>query len=201
MVQSAVLQEMHHRVKNSLQTIASLLRLQVRMGKFDSPQVALNQSINRIQSIAAVHEMLSKDNLDDVNLKKLAENILSATAHGLLPDARTIKTTVIGDNYMLPSSQATYVSLILNELIQNAMEHGFGGKLGSELSVSVAHDEDNVYLDVINDGDPLPTDFDIQKNQNLGLKIVESLVHDNLLGEFGIMTQDGKTKAWVKFPK
>lgn len=200
MVRSAVLQEMHHRVKNSLQTIASLLRLQVRMGKFDSPQEALNQSINRIQSIAAVHEMLSRDNLDDVSLKKLAENILSATAHGLLPDDRRINTTIHGDDYLLPSSQATYASLILNELIQNAMEHGLGS-CGSELSVVVSHDEDNVMLDVINDGTPLPENFDIKQHQNLGLRIVESLVHDNLLGEFGIVTENGKTRSWVKFPK
>ena len=201
MVRSAVLQEMHHRVKNSLQTIASLLRLQVRLGKFDSPREALNQSINRIQSIAAVHEMLSRDNLDDVSLKKLAENILSATAHGLLSDDRHVSTSVQGNDYLLPSSQATYVSLILNELIQNAMEHGFGGHRGSELNVFVTQDEDNVLLEVVNDGDPLPEDFDIKQHQNLGLKIVESLVHDNLLGEFGIVTEDGKTRSWVKFPK
>ncbi len=124
MVRTAVLQEMHHRVKNSLQTIASLLRLQVRVGKFDSPKEALNQSINRIQSIAAVHELLSSENLDDVSIKRLADTILSATAKGLLPDARKVAISVQGKDFLLPSGQATYVSLILNELIQNAVEHG-----------------------------------------------------------------------------
>lgn len=201
MVQAAVLQEMHHRVKNSLQTIASLLRLQVRVGKFDSPRAALNQSINRIQSIAAVHEMLSSENLDNVNLTKLAENILSATARGLLPDARQVRTAVTGEAFMLPSSQATYVALILNELIQNAVEHGLKGNIGTELIVHVSRDDDNVLIDVTNDGDPLPADFDLKGNRNLGLKIVESLVRDNLMGEFTISSEDGRTRSAVRFPR
>ncbi|MCE5198857.1 MAG: GAF domain-containing protein [Armatimonadota bacterium] len=201
MVRTAVLQEMHHRVKNSLQTIASLLRLQLRVGKLDSPREALIQSINRIQSIAAVHEMLSIDNLDDVSIKKLGENIVSATARGLLPDARAIKTSVVGDDFLLPSSQATYVALILNELIQNAVEHGFIGNKGSELIVRVTRDEDNVVMDVFNDGVPLSDDFDIKRDRSLGLRIVESLVRDNLLGEFNIVNEDGKTRASVTFPR
>lgn len=201
MVRTAVLQEMHHRVKNSLQTIASLLRLQLRVGKFDSPREALNQSINRIQSIAAVHEMLSSENLDDVDLKKLAENILAATARGLLPDAKQVVTTVVGDNFLLPSSQATYVALILNELIQNAVEHGLKGDIGTELTVYISQDDDQIILDVVNDGEPLPSDFDIRANRNLGLKIVESLVHDNLMGEFSISSSDGHTRSTVKFPR
>ncbi len=202
MVQTAVLQEMHHRVKNSLQTIASLLRLQLRVGKFDSPKEALTQSINRIQSIAAVHEMLSSENLDNVSIKRLADNILAATARGLLPDVRQIATLVEGDDFLLPSSQATYVALILNELIQNAVEHGFKGTLGTELSVRVSRDDDNVILDVINDGEPLSADFDIKRNRNLGLRIVESLVRDNLMGEFTIASDTGgKTRSTVIFPK
>lgn len=202
MVQTAVLQEMHHRVKNSLQTIASLLRLQLRVGKFDSPKEALTQSINRIQSIAAVHEMLSSENLDNVSIKRLADNILAATARGLLPDVRQIATLVEGDDFLLPSSQATYVALILNELIQNAVEHGFKGTLGTELSVRVSRDDDNVILDVVNDGEPLSADFDIKRNRNLGLRIVESLVRDNLMGEFSIASDtSGKTRSTVIFPK
>ncbi|MCE5323209.1 GAF domain-containing protein [bacterium] len=202
MVQTAVLQEMHHRVKNSLQTIASLLRLQLKVGKFDSPKEALTQSINRIQSIAAVHEMLSSENLDNVSIKRLADNILSATARGLLPDAREIAILVEGDDFLLPSGQATYVALILNELIQNAVEHGFSGSVGTELAVCVSRDDENVILDVINDGTPLAPDFDIKRNRNLGLRIVESLVRDNLMGEFTIATgSDGRTHSSVVFPK
>ena len=200
MVRTAVLQEMHHRVKNSLQTIASLLRLQVRVGKFDDPQEALTQSISRIQSIAAVHELLSSENLDDVSIKRLAEMILSANARGLLPDARKVSVSVRGDDFMLPSGQATYVALILNELIQNAVEHGLKGA-GSELTVWIAQDEDYTIVDVTNDGEPLADDFNIRQHRNLGLRIVESLVRDNLLGEFTLASEDNRTRSSVKFPK
>ncbi|MCE5314417.1 MAG: GAF domain-containing protein [Armatimonadota bacterium] len=201
MVRTAVLQEMHHRVKNSLQTIASLLRLQLRVGKFDSPKEALKQSINRIQSIAAVHEMLSSENLDNVSIKRLADNILAATARGLLPDNRRIATSVEGDDFLLPSGQATYVALILNELIQNAVEHGFKNNLGTELTVNISRDEDNVHLNVLNDGMPLSPDFDIRRDRNLGLRIVESLVRDNLMGEFDITSEGSRTRSSVVFPK
>ncbi|MEN6356488.1 MAG: GAF domain-containing protein [Armatimonadota bacterium] len=202
MVQKAVLQEMHHRVKNSLQTIASLLRLQIKIGKFDSPKEALTQSINRIQSIAAVHEMLSSENLDNVSIKRLADTILSATARGLLPDARQINMLVDGDDFLLPSGQATYVALVLNELVQNAIEHGFSSGIGTELTVRIARNDENIILDVVNDGCPLPVDFDIKRNRNLGLRIVESLVRDNLMGDFTIATGiDGRTRSSVVFPR
>jgi two-component sensor histidine kinase len=200
MVQQAVLQEMHHRVKNSLQTIASLLRLQLRVGKLDSPEEALMQSIARIQSIASVHELLSSESLDDVSVKKLAESILSMTAKGLLQDASKCNISVQGQDFSLSSGQATYVALILNELIQNAVEHGLARKAGRELTVSVTRDEDQVRLEVINDGEPLPEDFDIRTARNLGLNIVESLVRDNLLGEFTLTSDGEKTRSLVTFP-
>ena len=223
LVRTAVLQEMHHRVKNSLQTIASLLRLQLRVGKFESPpatsdpfgtaahpseegerksaKAVLTQSINRIQAIASVHELLSSENLDDVPIKRLAETILSGTARGLLPDAKKVSFGVEGEDFLLPSGQATYVALILNELIQNAVEHGLKGTLGRELTVRVGRDEDNVIVEVLNDGEPLPADFDIRRDRGLGLRIVESLVRDNLLGEFEIACESGKTRSTVRFPR
>lgn len=200
MVKAAVLQEMHHRVKNSLQTIASLLRLQLRIGKMESPKEALTQSINRIQSIAAVHELLSRENLDNVNIIKLAEGILQATAKGLLPDDSEVNTKVIGESFMLASSQATYVALILNELIQNAVEHGLMNCSGCELTVDIAKDDEKIIIDVINDGIPLPDDFIIKEKRNLGLRIVESLVRDNLMGEYSLFSKDGKTHSLITFP-
>ncbi|MDH7601393.1 MAG: GAF domain-containing protein [Armatimonadota bacterium] len=201
LVQTAVLQEMHHRVKNSLQTIASLLRLQLKVGKVDSLEKALTQSINRIQSIASVHELLSSENLDDVPIRRLAETILSGTVRSLLPEDSSVRLSVEGEDFLLPSGQATYVALILNELLQNAVEHGLKGSVGSELSIRISRDEDNVVIEVINDGDPLPPDFDVRSHRKLGLRIVESLVRDNLLGDFTVKTENGCTRAAVVFPR
>ncbi|MFQ3550015.1 MAG: GAF domain-containing protein [Armatimonadota bacterium] len=202
MVRTAVVQEMHHRVKNSLQTIASLLRLQLKIGKLSSPDEALKQSINRIQSIATVHELLSNENLDDVSSKKLSESILSANAYGLLPDGNEVITKIIGDDIQLHSSQATYVSLILNELIQNAVEHGINNSKGNLIVVEFSQDDINIILEVKNNGVPLSENFNIKDNSKLGLKIVESLVRDNLFGNFELKTVENNiTVAKVTFPK
>lgn len=201
LVQTAVLQEMHHRVKNSLQTIASLLRLQMKLGKVDSLEKALTQSINRIQSIASVHELLSRENLDDVPLRRLAETILTGTVKSLVPEEGSVRLAVEGEDFLLPSGQATYVALILNELVHNAVEHGLKGTVGSELTINISRDEDNCIIEVVNDGEPLPADFDIRRHRNLGLQIVESLVRDNLLGSFDLFSEGKHTKARVTFPR
>ncbi|MGQ9455451.1 MAG: GAF domain-containing protein [Armatimonadota bacterium] len=201
LVQTAVLQEMHHRVKNSLQTIVSLLRLQMKLGKVDSLEKALTQSINRIQSIASVHELLSRENLDDVPLRRLAETILTPTVKSLVPEEGSVRLAVEGEDFLLPSGQATYVALILNELVHNAVEHGLRAAIGSELTINISRDEDNYMIEVANDGEPLPADFDIRRHRNLGLQIVESLVRDNLLGSFELFSEDKYTKARVAFPR
>lgn len=199
-VKSAIVQEMHHRVKNNLQTIASLLRLQMHYSKFASVEQVLQESINRILSIAAVHEILSQDQFDVVSIKKVAENILTATTQSFVPPEKQVHASVEGPDIALPSAKATSVALILNELIQNAIEHGFKDIDAGKVSVLLAEDDRNIRLEVTNDGTPLPRDFDVRKNRNLGLQIVENLVRDDLHGQFAL--ESGKhIQATVTFPK
>ncbi len=200
LVKSAIIQEMHHRVKNNLQTIASLLRLQMQYSKFKSVGTVLQESINRILSIASVHEVLSHEDMDRVNVKKVAENILTATRQNLVAPGKHIETSLSGDDFLLPPSKATSVALILNELIQNAVEHGFTDINDGILSVSITEDDRDIRVVVINDGSPLPEGFDLHKNRNLGLQIVENLVRDDLHGQF-TLESDGRITATVVFPK
>ncbi|MBI2843354.1 MAG: GAF domain-containing protein [Armatimonadetes bacterium] len=201
MVRSAIIQEMHHRVKNSLQTIASLLRLQIRYGKFDSVEQVLNESINRILAIASVHELLSSENLDKVSVRKVAESILSATGRSLVPPDKNIDMEIKGGDIMLPSQRATSVALILNELVQNAVEHGFKSSHKGSIVIDVQEHDDNVRLSVTNDGEYLPADFDLRSHRSLGLQIVENLVHDDLNGSFSLANDRGTIRALVTFPK
>lgn len=201
MVRSAIIQEMHHRVKNSLQTIASLLRLQIRYGKFDSVEQVLTESINRILAIASVHELLSGENLDNVSVKKVADGILSATGRSLVAPDKHIEMSVEGSDVMLTSRKATSVALILNELVQNAVEHGFKAQNDGRIAIEVKEDAGMVRLSVINDGEPLATRFDLRHNRSLGLQIVESLVHDDLNGAFTLADDRGGVRAIVTFPK
>ena len=199
-VKSAIVKEMHHRVKNNLQTIASLLRLQMHYSKLKSVEDVLQESINRILSIAAVHEVLSQEQLDVVSVRKVVENIMTATIQSLVQPGKRVTPLLNGpDIYLLPS-KATSVALILNELVQNAVEHGFKDIDSGTLEVKLSEDDREITVKVINDGSPLPDGFDLRRNRNLGLQIVENLVRDDLHGRFSIES-DGKIAATVIFPK
>jgi len=199
-VKSAIIQEMHHRVKNNLQTIASLLRLQMHYAKNDSAETILQESINRILSIASVHEVLSHEEVDLVSVRKVTENILAATHQSLLPPDKNVVTSFRGEDMALPAAKMTSLALILNEIIQNAFEHGFKEKDGGEITVNLFHDEREIHLVIWNNGAPLPQGFDLKKNRNLGLQIVETLVRDDLHGRFLLESKDG-VKASISFPK
>jgi len=199
-VRSAIVQEMHHRVKNNLQTIASLLRLQMQYSKLKSAEHVLQESINRILSIAAVHEILSKEEMDLVSIRTVAENILKETHVALVLPGRHVETSLNGPDILLPPSKATSVALILNELIQNAVEHGFKEIEKGEITVTLKEEEREIKLVVTNDGTPLPKDFDLRKNRNLGLQIVENLAREDLHGTFSIEC-NGQIVATVTFPK
>jgi two-component system, sensor histidine kinase PdtaS len=109
---------------------------------------------------------------------------------------------VEGAEFLLPSGQATYVSLILNELIQNAVEHGLRGRMVGQLSVTVTEGDHTICVEVVNDGEPIAATFDLKQGGSLGLRIVQSLVRDNLMGEFSLITgEDNLTRACVVFPK
>lgn len=200
-VRSAIIREMHHRVKNSLQTIASLLRLQIRYGKFESVEQVLNESINRVLAIASVHELLSGDNLDNVSIKKVADGVLAATARGMIPPDKRIEICIEGDDIILPARQATSVALILNELLQNAIEHGFKYSSWGKVVMSLKEDGDKIRLSVTNNGELLPPGFDLHNHRNLGLQIVENLVVDDLNGTFSLTNDRNVIKALVIFTR
>ncbi|MCL5283804.1 MAG: GAF domain-containing protein [Armatimonadetes bacterium] len=200
MVRAAVIQEMHHRVKNNLQQIASLVRLQSHYSQYKTVEEALNDTLKRILAIAAVHELLSRDDLDAVSVRKLAEQILTATKQSVVHPGKTVHSKVEGNDLMLPLSQATRVALVLNELIQNAIEHGFRSLDEGRIHVHIIEDEKEVRLVVINDGEPLPDDFDLTKTNTLGLRIVQDLVCGGLKGRFSLVNGNGIV-ATVVFPR
>jgi two-component sensor histidine kinase len=199
MVKSAIIQEMHHRIKNNLQTIASLLRLQMHH-KAGSPEELLQESIGRILSIAAVHDLLSRADLDAVSFRNIAESILFTTQRNLLEPGKQIEMHVEGEDTMLDASRATSIALVLNELVQNAIEHGFKDVSKGRILVNMSLDKDEIIVDVRNDGKPLPSGFQITSSNSLGLKIVDSLVRETLHGRFSLFSQGRYTIARVEFP-
>ena len=201
MVKGALLQEMHHRVKNNLQTIASLLRLQSRYVTDQSPVEVLNESISRVLAVAAVHDLLSREDLDTISVRKIADSILTATAQSFTLPNKHIDMRVEGPDLLLPSHQANSVALVLNEMVQNAVEHGFGVANDGSILVRLSELPAHWLLEVRNDGDPLKPNFDPQKDRDLGLQIIESLTRGDLSGEFTLKTEGGQTVAAIQFPK
>ncbi len=199
-VRSSILAEMHHRVKNNLQQVASLLRLQMRFTSDLHAKEALRESLGRILSIASVHDLLSREDLDSVPLNRLAESILSATQQGLVPPDKRIDMRASCAKLMLPLHRATSLALVLNELVQNAIEHGFAERKQGSILVNLYQDEEHIVMEVANDGVPLPSGFDPGKTPSLGLRIVEDLVRGGLRGSFRMFNRDGLALAEVRFP-
>ena len=199
-VRTTLMQEMHHRVKNNLQQVASLLRLQMRMSRYTTLEEALNDTLSRILAIASVHDLLSREDLDHVGLVSIAETLVHHQQSSLLLPDRRIAFKVRGDDVTLSMNQATQMALVINELILNAVEHGFETTTEGEVHVTIEAPDSDVSLWVSNSGDPLPDDFDPTVASHLGLKIVDNLARA-LGGRFKMENRLGWTVAQVKFPK
>ena len=194
----ATIREIHHRVKNNLQTISSLLRLQAR--RLDSPmaKAAVSESVRRIRTIALVHETLSREPGEDVAFIEIVRPLLRLVEDSLQSPDRPVRFVVHGDGGRLPAAIATPLSVVLTELLQNAVDHGFrdshvGGvvsvHLAQEVSVSSKGEEINMLrLQVLDDGAGLSSDFDIKKTKGLGLSIVRTLVSTELGGTITMRT-------------
>jgi two-component sensor histidine kinase len=199
-IRAAMIQEIHHRVKNNLQTIASLLRLQARRAEFDEVRHVLLDSVSRILSVAAVHEFLSEHESRVINIKDVSRRILDQLREGVVSTEEGIRFKLIGPNVYLPTQQATACALIINELLQNALEHGFTPLEGGDVLVELRDGADMVTLRISNSGKDLPDGFDLERDSHLGLTIVQTLVKDDLRGRFELRDGDG-VQAVVTFPK
>ncbi|MBI4322318.1 MAG: sensor histidine kinase [Chloroflexi bacterium] len=206
-IKSAMIAEIHHRVKNNLQTIAALLRLQARRTLADDVGDMLNQTINRILSIAVVHEFLSQDESSVIDIKEVCQRIINEVVQSILDPERRIKFVLEGDSVYLPAQQATSCALIVNELLQNAVEHGFEGRARTQgmVSVNLRDNGNDMTVEIVDNGRGLAPGFSMSKNASLGLQIVQTLVTEDLKGKFDLSCSNGVTRrgvtALVTFPK
>jgi two-component system, sensor histidine kinase PdtaS len=181
-------QEIHHRVKNNLQTVASLLRLQARTDGVDARK-ALNDSVNRILAIAAVHEVLTDRHDEDVELDELLDRLRAMLVQGL-GAAKTIEASL--EPVSLGGNRATALALVFSELLQNALEHG-----GESVRVELTRRDGEVVLAIADDGAGLEG----EPSSGTGLSIVRALVRDELGGQLVLESDgDGGLRAEVVFP-
>lgn len=196
----AMVQEIHHRVKNNLQAIASLLRLQARRASSLEVEQALVDTVNRILSVAVVHEFLSYDSASVINLREVTQRIVDQMAQSVMDPSKHIAFRLDGPGIYLSSQQATACALIVNELLLNAVEHGYEQRDVGEVTINLDDDGEWVTIEIGDDGAGLPGDFDVDEGGGLGLRIVRTLVEGDLKGRFALHGEGG-VKAVVAFPK
>ncbi len=202
LIKSVVIKEIHHRVKNNLQTIASLLRLQERRAVSEETQVVLRDCINRVNSIAVVHEFLSQEDSGTIDIAVVASGIYEAIMGSMVTPNLKLKTSFNADNVALSSEKATSIALVLNELLQNSLDHAFDDREVGEISVNFSIKEDCYLLEITDDGTGLPKGFDLSKTKSLGLKIIQTMVESDLKGVFELLPNPkGGTRAIVTIPK
>ena len=183
----ATIREIHHRVKNNLQTISSLLRLQARRLTHPEAKAAVSESVRRIRTIALVHEALSREPGEDVTFIEIVRPLLRLAEEGLQSPDRPVRFTVRGDGGRVPANIATPLSVVLTELLQNAVDHGFPeGSGGGQVVVSLFNDETRLAITVVDDGRGLSSDFDLDAVTGLGLSIVRTLVTTELNGHISM---------------
>jgi two-component sensor histidine kinase len=198
----ATIREVHHRVKNNLQTISSLLRLQARRLPRGEGRIALQEAERRIRSIALVHEILSREAGEQVDFNEIIEPLVRMAREGVLTPDRPVSFDVNGDAGELPAELATPMAVVLTELLQNAVEHAFPLELArrdQRVEVTLANDGTRLLVVVRDNGSGLPADFSIAATTSLGLSIVRDLVTGQLGGRIEMST-DGGTVVELEIP-
>ena len=192
------IKEIHHRVKNNLQTVSALLRLQARRIDDPSASAALDEAVRRIASIALVHETLSTSSEASVAFDLVLDSLI-AHALDLSPRLNELKISRIGEIGALDSRIATPLALVITELIHNALEHGLASQ-GSGLQMMIERSSKGCVIEISDDGVGLPSDFDFNTSSNLGLQIVRTLTENELKGSIELKSSESATTATLSFP-
>jgi GAF domain-containing protein len=192
---AAMVREMHHRIKNNLQNVAMLLRLQLGGEREIPAREVLHDSVNRILSIAAVHEVLSQRGFRLVDVKDVLTRVSRAVAHNMRRPDLHVEVCVEGDEAALPSQMATSLALVVNELVQNALEHAFAGREQGRVDILMQRLPEQLLVEVRDDGVGLAD----RPLRQLGLELVETLVREDLKGEWSLVGGNG-TSARLRIP-
>lgn len=194
---AAVVREMHHRIKNNLQTVAMLMQLQLTgSGTLDARKL-VQASVHRIRSIATVHDVLSERGFRLVDVRNVLEKVGRMTVETLLAPGQNIDIRVTGEALMLPAREATSLTLVVNELVQNAIEHGLDGRTRGEIQVSLGHAPEEFVILVSDDGSGLP----VEHSRGMGLEIIETLVRDDLRGRLRFRRKQTGTEVSLRIPR
>jgi two-component sensor histidine kinase len=192
-IKEATIREVHHRVKNNLQTIASLLRMQARRSDSDEVRRALTEATERAASMATVHDLLAHSDHERVDLAEASRRVVDLVRMGVLGSDSRITVSVTGTTGLVDAIPATSLALALTELVHNALEHAFAPGAVGTVNVDLVRSPEGLELTVRDDGCGLPEGFDITAARGLGFSIVRTLVEEDLRGSLTVTPGDGTT--------
>jgi two-component sensor histidine kinase len=193
----ATIREIHHRVKNNLQTVASLLRIQARRSHTDEAREALTQAMRRVSAIAVVHDTLSEGLAQNVEFDEVFARVLKLVAEVAAAPNTRARTRSIGRFGTLPSEYATPLALALTELVTNAVEHGLAGQEG-DVEIIAQRSDERLEVRVRDTGSGLPEG---QVGRGLGTQIVRTLIQGELGGTIDWHTIMGSgTEVTIDIP-
>ncbi len=183
----ATIREIHHRVKNNLQTVSSLLRIQGRRLESPEAKAAIGESVRRIAAIAVVHEMLATGGGDEVLFRDVVHPVIATAQSALTRPDTPVRFRLVGEGAALPASKASSLAVVVNELVQNAIEHGYPpGHPGGLVTVELVSTADQLMVRVHDDGVGVSSDFDVELQAGLGLTIINTLVTGELQGQLRV---------------
>lgn len=199
LVKDSVIKEIHHRVKNSLNTIAGMLRMQARRAKDEDTKDALKRAVSRILGISQIHDILANQSGDKIDLDILLDKITKLSVDSLALIPVTILREKAGRGLIVDSEKAVPLAIAANELIHNAIDHGFRDRKRGTLTVGTRIEGTWIHVYIRNDGNPLPEDFST-RTFNLGLQIVRNLAEIELKGKFSVQNENGFVAADIYCP-
>lgn len=198
---SALLQEMHHRVRNNLQTLAALLSLQLRQVDDEPTAHQLREAAGRVQAIASVHDLLSDESrLSGATIDAIARLVAEQALVTQRPPALALTFDIPRSEIEVTSKQATVLALLINELVSNAISHGFRDRDSGTIAITAIRDREMIVIRVVNDGKRLSSGLSATTSRGLGLRIVERLAQSDLGGAFSIEPTVAGTVAEIVFP-
>ncbi len=213
LVKNSVIKEIHHRVKNNLNTIAGILRMQSRRAENEETKEALRRAVDRILGISQIHEILARQSGEAVDWHELLSRLCKLSLDSLTAASRVELITDLGEEplvvelitdlgeepLVVSSEKAVTLAIAVNELIHNALDHGFAGQKHGVLTLTERREDDALCVTVENDGNLLPDDFG-NKQYDLGLQIVKTLTEIELKGTFQFGNEENHVVARIRCP-
>lgn len=190
--------EIHHRVKNNLQMVASILNIQARKVESEELKTVLKENVNRILSIAATHDLLTYQSQQSyLSLRKIIDKVIKNVFSSLSDTEKKIDVRILGDDVLVDADQAVSIAVIMNELVTNALKHAFSDRSRGTIEVSIGRGNSYVFVTVRDDGRGFG-DQDPQEG-HFGLGLVRTMVDDKLKGNIQIHSSSAGTQITFDF--